>query len=93
MKPVKTEKDNSFLDKMDKVSSILKWKTDRRAPEDNIDGNLSDDTYFYLLIFFVIFSFLMIGLYVMIICIGFYRSMTDTARKVSRENSSLIEEV
>ena len=78
---------------MDKVSSILKWKTDRKVQEDNNEDKLSDDTYFYLLIFFVIFSFLMIGLYVLIICIGFYRSMTDTARKVSRENSTLIEEV
>ena len=78
---------------MDKVSSILKWKTDRKVQEDNNEDKLSDDTYFYLLIFFVIFSFLMIGLYVLIICLGFYRSMTDTARKVSRENSTLIEEV
>ena len=78
---------------MDKVSSILKWKTDRKAPEDNNDGKLSDDAYFYILLFFVIFSFLMIGLYVLIICLGFYRSMTETARKVSRENSTLIEEV
>ena len=78
---------------MDKVSSILKWKTDRKVQEDNNEDKLSDDTYFYLLIFFVIFSFLMIGLYMLIICIGFYRSMTDTARKVSRENSTLIEEV
>ena len=78
---------------MDKVSSILKWKTDRKVQEDNNEDKLSDDTYFYLLIFFVIFSFLMIGLYVLINCIGFYRSMTDTARKVSRENSTLIEEV
>ena len=78
---------------MDKVSSILKWKTDRKAPEDINDGKLSDDAYFYILLFFVIFSFLMIGLYVLIICLGFYRSMTETARKVSRENSTLIEEV
>ena len=78
---------------MDKVSSILKWKTDRKVQEDNNEDKLSDDTYFYLLIFFVISSFLMIGLYVLIICIGFYRSMTETARKVSRENSTLIEEV
>ena len=78
---------------MDKVSSILKWKTDRKVPEDNNEDKLSDDTYFYLLIFFVISSFLMIGLYVLIICLGFYRSMTETARKVSRENSTLIEEV
>ena len=78
---------------MDKVSSILKWKTDRKAPEDKNDGKLSDDAYFYILLFFVTFSFLMIGLYVLIICIGFYRSMTETARKVSRENSTLIEEV
>ena len=78
---------------MDKVSSILKWKTDRKVQEDNNEDKLSDDTYFYLLIFFVIFSFLMIGLYVLIICLGFYRSMTETARKVSRENSTLIEEV
>ena len=78
---------------MDKVSSILKWKTDRKVPEDNNEDKLSDDTYFYLLIFFVISSFLMIGLYVLIICLGFYRSMTETARKVSRENSTLIKEV
>ena len=90
MKPVKYEVN---CNKMDKVSSILKWKTDRKAPEDNNDGKLSDDAYFYILLFFVTFSFLMIGLYVLIICIGFYRSMTETARKVSRENSTLIEEV
>ena len=87
------EKINLLSDKMDKVSSILKWKTDRKVPEDNNEDKLSDDTYFYLLIFFVISSFLMIGLYVLIICLGFYRSMTETARKVSRENSTLIEEV
>lgn len=87
------KKINLFPDKMDKVSSILKWKTDRKVPEDNNEDKLSDDTYFYLLIFFVISSFLMIGLYVLIICLGFYRSMTETARKVSRENSTLIEEV
>ena len=86
------KKINLFPDKMDKVSSILKWKTDRKVPEDNNEDKLSDDTYFYLLIFFVISSFLMIGLYVLIICLGFYRSMTETARKVSRENSTLIEE-
>ena len=78
---------------MDRVSSILKWKTDRKAPEEHGDGKLSDDAYFYLLLFFILFSFLMIGLYVLIICLGFYRSMTDTARKVSRENSTFIEEV
>ena len=87
------EKINLLSDKMDKVSSILKWKTDRKVPEDNNEDKLSDDTYFYLLIFFVISSFLMIGLYVLIICLGFYRSMTETARKVSREDSTLIEEV
>ena len=87
------KKINLFPYKMDKVSSILKWKTDRKVPEDNNEDKLSDDTYFYLLIFFVISSFLMIGLYVLIICLGFYRSMTETARKVSRENSTLIEEV
>ena len=87
------KKINLFPDKMDKVSSILKWKTDRKVPEDNNEDKLSDDTYFYLLIFFVISSFLMIGLYVLIICLGFYRSMTETARKVSREDSTLIEEV
>ena len=87
------KKINLLPDKMDKVSSILKWKTDRKVPEDNNEDKLSDDTYFYLLIFFVISSFLMIGLYVLIICLGFYRSMTETARKVSRENSTLIEEV
>ena len=78
---------------MDKASSILRWQTDRKPPAAAGNDRLSDDAYFYLLLFFVVFSFVMIGLYVLIMCVGFYRSMTDTARKVSRENSTLIEEV
>ena len=72
---------------MDKVSSILKWQTNRKVHEIESD-TLSDDAYFYMIIFFLIFTVIMIGLYVVIICIGFYKSVKDTSRKVEREDST-----
>ena len=72
---------------MDKVSSILKWQTNRKVHEIESD-KLSDDAYFYMIIFFLIFTVIMIGLYVVIICIGFYKSVKDTSRKVEREDST-----
>ena len=80
---------------MDKVSSILKWQTDRKVHELESD-KLSDDAYFYMILFFLLFTVIMIGLYVVIICLGFYKSVTDTSRKVEREDSAeytYIEEV
>ena len=80
---------------MDRVSSILKWKTDREVHPLEKE-KLSDDVYIYLIVFFILMCFAMIGLYILIICIGFYRSVSETAsRKVifERENSTQVEEV
>ena len=77
---------------MDRVSSILKWKTERTVHPLE-EEKLSDGLYFYLILSFVLLCFVMIGLYVFIICIGLCRTVKETSRKVSRENSTLVEEV
>ena len=70
----------------------MKWAKERvyNPPEND---QLSEEYGLYLIIFFAIFSAIMIGLYILIICCGFYKSLNETSRKVYRDYSCPREEV
>lgn len=79
---------------MDRVSSILKWKTDREAPQEE-EPDFTQNVYFCLILSFIIFCFIMIFLYVIISCISCYRALksSEESLKDSREESTLVIEV
>ena len=57
------------------------------------DNDLSEVYGLYLILFFVIFSVVMIGLYCLIICYGFYQSLKAPSRNVYRTPTCQMEEV
>lgn len=57
------------------------------------ENDLSEVYGLYLILFFVIFSVIMIGLYILIICCGFYKSWNEASRNVYRTPTCQMEEV
>ena len=79
----------------------MKWSKERvfHPSEDN---KVSEEYGVYLIVFFAVFSMIMILLYIFIICFGFYKSLNEARkinryeenpRKLYRSHSSLVDEV
>ena len=68
---------------MDKVEALLRdwpdWPRQRMVHPIEAE-KLPDSIYLFLIIFFTIFSALMVLLFVLIIWIGIYKSVTDSGR-------------
>ena len=61
----------------------MKWSKER-VNHPSEDNKISEEYGVYLIVFFVLFSMILILLYIVIICCGFYKSLNEASRKVSR---------
>ena len=80
----------------------MKWSKER-VHHPSEDEKVSEEYGVYLIVFFVVFSMIMILLYIFIICFGFYQSLNEArkvnnryeenSRKLYRSQSCPVEEV
>ena len=61
----------------------MKWSKEKVYHPSEDNDKVSEEYGVYLIVFFVVFSMIMILLYIFIICWGFYKSLNE-ARKVNR---------
>ena len=61
----------------------MKWSKEKLSHPAEDNNKVSEEYGVYLVAFFVLFSMIMILLYIFIICCGFYKSLNE-ARKVNR---------
>ena len=61
----------------------MKWSKERLYHPSE-EKKISEEYGAYVIIFFVVFSMILILLYIFIICYGFYKSLNEASRKVSR---------
>ena len=79
---------------MDKVEALMRewpdWQQ-RRIVHPIESEKIPESVYPLIIIFFAIFTVLMVLLFILVIMVGIYRSVTDQSRKMDPERRRLVE--